>query len=698
MLEARADVVSWVKEAYLALRTNDPTPVLDRVWAELGQADMAFSPILGDARRALRTSEEQLRASIASRDRLTSEIGAQKAVLEARTLEVQQLQATVEELRTTDRELRATVGELRATVQRLDATFVRRVRRRARRQVASWRSATTPRIRRVLETRLRPRRRDVSTPSVALTPELRETLEGEFDRVRYLALYADVRDAGMDPLEHYLGWGWREGRDPSSEFSTSYYLSANPDVAAAEIHPFVHYVRTGRSEGRLPLPPGGFRREAIETLRPLDEEIDHWRETRPPVAASVDEASLTRLLVKHIGTRRHVVLSCSHDDYMRIPGGVQLCLQLEQAAFVERDCAYLNLRPAQQLPVLARETRPEAMALGVACDGELLGAATADAVLAALTELGSDGIDFGLVVHALHGHSPEVIAQLYDRVHPQWAWLWLHDFFVICPSTTLLRNTIEPCHAPAPESAGCMICVFGEERLNHVVRLRELLDRVPFKLVAPSQFMADRWREYFGNDQLEVAVHEHGAETHAAPDFDGREPVRDPVDGPPRIAFVGNPSFYKGWGVFRELVRRYAPSGEYRFFHFGDWDPGERDIEQRRASVVKDGPLAMIDALRTDSIELAVVWSLVEESFGFTTREAFAAGAAVITNEGSGNVASVVEATGRGLVFRDEAELLDAFESGSILEFIDARRSMHDLDGGDFALSNVTADLAHFDD
>jgi hypothetical protein len=243
-----------------------------------------------------------------------------------------------------------------------------------------------------------------------------------------------------------------------------------------------------------------------------------------------------------------------------------------------------------------------------------------------------------------------------------------------------------------------MICVFGEERLSHVVRTRKLLDHVPLKLVAPSQFMADRWREYFGNDQLEVTVHAHGTEAPAVPSSDGNGAVRAPADGPARIAFVGNPAFHKGWGVFRELVRRYASSGDYRFFHFGDWDPGERDIEQRLVSVVRSGPGAMIDALRADSIELAVVWSTVEESFGFTTREAFAAGAAVITNEGSGNVASVVGDSGKGLVFADEAELLDAFDSGSILEFVETRRSTHDLDRSDFVLSHVTADLAHFDD
>ncbi len=48
--------------------------------------------------------------------------------------------------------------------------------------------------------------------------------------------------------------GWREGRDPSSDFSTSNYLAAYPDIAAQDICPLVHYCETGRFEGRKSAP------------------------------------------------------------------------------------------------------------------------------------------------------------------------------------------------------------------------------------------------------------------------------------------------------------------------------------------------------------------------------------------------------------------------------------------------------------
>jgi len=77
---------------------------------------------------------------------------------------------------------------------------------------------------------------------------------GYFDSAYYLLRYPDCRLADVDPLWHFVRYGWREGRNPSQEFDTAYYLQHNPDVRAAHVNPLVHYIRFGRKEGRLPKP------------------------------------------------------------------------------------------------------------------------------------------------------------------------------------------------------------------------------------------------------------------------------------------------------------------------------------------------------------------------------------------------------------------------------------------------------------
>jgi len=73
-----------------------------------------------------------------------------------------------------------------------------------------------------------------------------------FDATFYLAHNPDVAAAGVDPYQHYLDYGAKEGRDPSALFSTSYYLAQNPDVAAVGMNPLLHYEQYGWHEGRNP--------------------------------------------------------------------------------------------------------------------------------------------------------------------------------------------------------------------------------------------------------------------------------------------------------------------------------------------------------------------------------------------------------------------------------------------------------------
>jgi hypothetical protein len=75
-----------------------------------------------------------------------------------------------------------------------------------------------------------------------------------FDSQYYLERNPDVAAAGVDPLEHFLRYGWREGRDPHPLFQVQYYLASNPDVAAEGVNPLIHYLTTGwRDTLTLPL-------------------------------------------------------------------------------------------------------------------------------------------------------------------------------------------------------------------------------------------------------------------------------------------------------------------------------------------------------------------------------------------------------------------------------------------------------------
>lgn len=75
-----------------------------------------------------------------------------------------------------------------------------------------------------------------------------------FDAEYYVFCNDDVRQAGADPIAHFVEHGHDEGRDPSPNFSASGYLYAYPDVAKSGVPALEHYLRIGTALGRQACP------------------------------------------------------------------------------------------------------------------------------------------------------------------------------------------------------------------------------------------------------------------------------------------------------------------------------------------------------------------------------------------------------------------------------------------------------------
>src|SRR5262249_47803912 len=109
----------------------------------------------------------------------------------------------------------------------------------------------------------------------------------------YLQTYPDVAASGMDPVAHYLDFGWREGRDPRPDFSTAGYLAINDELAKAQQNPLIHFLRNSGRAARTDRRENEARREA-EGRGPSDDDargeagVDaRWYlQTYPDVAAS----------------------------------------------------------------------------------------------------------------------------------------------------------------------------------------------------------------------------------------------------------------------------------------------------------------------------------------------------------------------------------------------------------------------------
>ena len=506
---------------------------------------------------------------------------------------------------------------------------------------------------------------------------------GEFDVAFYLAGNADVANAGLDPLDHFLEIGWREARDPNAGFSVKDYLETYPDIAADDINPFVHFLSVGRMEGRVARTDLGFRYEIIKRLVPLDARVA--AATR--AAARVKPGAAPVLAKAFAGARTGLAdlhITFSHDDYTANTGGVQLCLQREGARIAALGRDHLHIFPARPWPVV--RTKGEAGHLGVLLNGQALGV-FAPKTVAAMLRKAVAGVTpgrRGFAIHSLLGHAADETADIVAAAGLSAGFFWLHDFASLCAGFHLLRNDVEDCAAPPPDSPACGICVYGPWRARHLAEHARLFQRLSLTVVSPSRPTLDLWKASASYPAAAEVILPHAT-------LVDREPApRTPADRPLRLAFAGMPVAHKGWELFRDLVARHEGDPRYAFLHLGGRTPGGLPLAFHRVVVTDARPRAMQDAIERLEIDAVLIWPLCRETFSFTAYEAVAGGAAVVTGPDSGNVAAFVESSGHGRVLADEAALAALLESGEIAELARARRRpwLYDL-----AFSGLTVDL-----
>lgn len=83
------------------------------------------------------------------------------------------------------------------------------------------------------------------------------TLKGStlFDPRWYRKTYLSGLEKLQDPLWHFINAGWQRGWDPSPRFDTRFYLGWNKDVREAGVNPVDHFINYGEAEGRPAISP-----------------------------------------------------------------------------------------------------------------------------------------------------------------------------------------------------------------------------------------------------------------------------------------------------------------------------------------------------------------------------------------------------------------------------------------------------------
>ncbi len=236
--------------------------------------------------------------------------------------------------------------------------------------------------------------------------------------------------------------------------------------------------------------------------------------------------------------------------------------------------------------------------------------------------------------------------------------LSVHDFSLFCPRPHLLEVPWQRFCGYSRDRARCAACLaqdwpvepgFQEERREIA---RALLASAA-AVVYPSDFLLRQHQELFPGlpPERQRVVEPPGPEGAPAPPRAG---------GPLRhVAYIGQVLPHKGALVFEEVVRRLpaAAAPELRWSAYGGGDAEllrrlRRLPRVRVRGYYRSGSL--VDRLRRDRVDLALLLSIVPESYSLALSECMAAGVPVAAFD-QGAIAERIRRHGGGLLVAPEA-------------------------------------------
>jgi hypothetical protein len=471
-----------------------------------------------------------------------------------------------------------------------------------------------------------------------------------FDYAFYAFENPDFSASGLDELEHFNFFGWRNLRNPAAWFDTAYYLASNPDVLASGDNPFWHYVFKGRAEGRATRRPRAPERAILDALAPPEA---HSAETPTP--------DLPRLGAEELAARLQPRLAGAEGVIYCVDPAGENAVQFRAPGFVHLQAS--PLRAAQTLKLLPAAWSETRLAL----DGETLGVATDAAIAKALAALAEALPPRRLfVARGLLGTSLEGLIAVEAALAAQRRLLFLDDFSSLCASPRLLRNNVAFCGAPPPESEACAVCVYGETRRTLLAGLERLFERCRFTIVAPSQSALTLWSGATALPYEDATVFAPARLEDAATPSAREETDDIGVEGRPvRIAFLGSPTLAGGWPTFERILEACGELVAYAFHHFAA--PEDLRPSRNLVSIAADRPLR--DLMIERRIDLVVMANEGCEAFSAPALEALAAGSDLVTLTHSGHPAALVESERRGRALEGDDEVVEFFVGGKAIAY-----------------------------
>ena len=372
-----------------------------------------------------------------------------------------------------------------------------------------------------------------------------------------------------------------------------------------------------------------------------------------------------------------IILVMSHTDYLNSLGGTEKYIFEQSNEFKKQGYNVVQLFPRDRKYFLGTDKA----FYGVNVNEEFKGFYTIEEinkiVISILPRIKKAYIHH--LIYWQYGDIDTLLDKLYEN--SIYTMFYMHDFFACCPSVYWIymgKAIPAKCFIMNNEkdmANFCLECDYHKDLSSWVQKFASIFDKVN-DIVTPSEFVMQKSKVRFMQyiDKFRVQGHLKLEGERKKMKYQNNEKIR--------LAFLGYKSNVKGWSTWENIFKSPELNKKYKFYHLGSPTEYADNITCQSYSFIDGGPMAAVNLLGNNQIDLVLLWSNLPESYSYTLYESIAAGAYVLTSCRSGNIAEVILNSNEklGKVFNSEEELIKFLNSEQeIKTVINREQKMYDL-------------------
>lgn len=360
------------------------------------------------------------------------------------------------------------------------------------------------------------------------------------------------------------------------------------------------------------------------------------------------------LVPNQVKINNDYILSFSMSNYLIYGGGTNLVVSNHQKLFNKHGISYVCVAP---FLLHGKKYVKFQDYWSLIIDGNYIGVLSTINLIRALDEANKGGASLQSIhIHHWKNANLNAFQSIMNRLESN-VYMFIHDYSTICCNFTLLRHG-EFCGDGEISEEKCVGCSYYADSFRNRIEYEEIWDKLKKRLmfVFPSDVALKVWTAAYPKyeELCRVIPHQKCIGT-----YDGN---MNNTLNKVRVAFIGSRENYKGWKVFFELYNKNKGNPDFEWIYFGTDDVNIPNIKCVYVDN-RQNPMAMLNALRQNSVDVAILWSLCKETYSYTYFECYAANVFVLTNKNSGNIAFQVLKNGNGAVLESTAELFNLFEN-----------------------------------